>query len=86
MFTLGAILWRFCLVQTHADFRLGTLVRWNAGKTGEPDDVDDLGIVIQLPEDSAYYYIAWSVTNTTSHHSPDMVEESLYQRQMEIVG
>jgi hypothetical protein len=85
-FTPAAILWRYSLVQTHADFRLGTLVRWNAGKTGEPDDVDDLGIVIQLPEDSAYYYIAWSVTNTTSHHSPDMVEESLYQRQMEIVG
>ena len=74
-------------MQTQADFRLGTLVRWHGG--GDPDapeDIDELGIVIQLPEDSAYYYIAWSVTNTTSHHSPDMVEESLYQRQMEIVG
>ena len=75
-------------MQTHADFRLGTLVRWNAGKTGEPDDVDDLGIVVKIPGADAYeyYHIAWTITNTVSHHSPEMVEESLYQRQMEILG
>jgi hypothetical protein len=73
-------------VQTQADFRIGTLLRWNAGNTGETDDIDELGIVIQMPGETAYYYIAWSTTNTVSHHSPDMVEESLYQRQMEIVG
>ena len=73
-------------MQTQLDFRLGTLVRWNAGNTDEPGDIDELGIVIQMPGETAYYYIAWGTTNTVSHHSPDMVEESLYQRQMEIVG
>jgi hypothetical protein len=74
-------------MQTQADFRLGTLVRWHGG--GDPDapeDIDELGIVIQMPGETAYYYIAWGTTNTVSHHTPDMVEESLYQRQMEIVG
>jgi len=73
-------------VQTQADFRIGTLLRWNAGNTGELSDIDELGIVIQMPGETAYYYIAWSTTNTVSHHTPDMVEESLYQCQMEIVG
>ena len=73
-------------MQTQADFRIGTLLRWNAGNTGEPDDIDELGIVIQMPGETAYYYIAWGTTNTVSHHTPDMVEESLYQCQMEIVG
>ena len=74
-------------MQTQLDFRLGTLVRWHGG--GDPDapeDIDELGIVIQMPGETAYYYIAWGTTNTVSHHTPDMVEESLYQRQMEIVG
>ena len=74
-------------MQTQADFRLGTLVRWHGG--GDPDapeDIDELGIVIQMPGETAYYYIAWGTTNTVSHHTPEMVEESLYQRQMEIMG
>ena len=75
-------------MQTHADFRLGTLVRWKAGNTGEPEDVDELGIVIQMPGAnwSGNYHISWCTTNTVSHHTPDMVEESLYQGQMEIVS
>ena len=74
-------------MQTQLDFRLGTLVRWHGG--GDPDapeDIDELGIVIQMPGETAYYYIAWGTTNTVSHHTPEMVEESLYQRQMEIMG
>jgi hypothetical protein len=71
-------------VQTHADFRIGTLVRWTGGGLSD-EDIDELGIVIQMPGETAYYYIAWGTTNTVSHHTPDMVEESLYQRQMEIV-
>ena len=74
-------------MQTQLDFRLGTLVRWHGG--GDPDapeDIDELGIVIQMPGETAYYYIAWGTTNTVSHHTPDMVEESLYQQQMEIMG
>lgn len=88
MFTRAATLWRFCPVQTQLDFRIGTLVRWNAGNTGEPEDVDELGIVIRMPGDSwrGHYHIAWCTTNVVSHHSPDMIEESLYQLQMEIVG
>jgi hypothetical protein len=90
MFTPAATLWRYSLVQTHADFRIGTLLRWNAGNTGELDDIDELGIVIDLPGESlnvdGYYHISWCISNTVSHFSPDMIEESLYQRQMEIVG
>ena len=35
-------------MQTQLDFRIGTLVRWNAGNTGEPEDVDELGVVIRM--------------------------------------
>jgi len=68
------------------DFRIGTLVRWHGQGTDE--DVNDLGIVVKMPGADFYgnYHIAWSITNTLSHHSPDMVEESLYQGQMEIIS
>ena len=67
-------------MQTNADFRIGMLVRWH-GDTDKHGDVDDLGIVVQMPGEnwSGNYHIAWSVTNTVSHHSPEMIEESLYQ-------
>jgi len=77
-------------VQTHADLRIGMLVQWHgdAPEPGAHSDVDDLGIVVKMPGQSLHgcYHIAWSITNTVSHHSPEMVEESLYQRQMEIVS
>ena len=74
-------------MQTHADFRIGTLVRWRT-EGFDALDIDELGIVISLPgEDwSGYYHIAWALSDTVSHHSPEMVEESLYQGQMEIVS
>ncbi len=79
-------------MQTQADFRIGMLVRWT-GSNSEPlghnndDDVDDLGIVVKMPGENWHgnYHIAWSITNTVSHHSPEMIEESLYQGQLEIV-
>ena len=73
-------------MQTHADLRIGMLVRWHGDDT-EGADIDELGIVTQLPgEDwSGYYHIAWALSDTISHHSPEMIEESLYQQQMEIV-
>ena len=74
-------------MQTHADFRIGMLVRW-FGDNNADEDPDDLGIVVQMPGEnwSGNYHIAWTITNTVSHHSPDMIEEYLYQGQMEIVG
>ena len=73
-------------MQTHADFRIGTLVRWN-GDDDNGADIDELGIVIQMPGANwdGNYHIAWAISNGISHHSPDMIEESLYQRQMEII-
>jgi len=74
-------------VQTHADLRIGMLVQWHGDDT-EGADVDDLGIVVKMPGADFHgnYHVAWSITNTVSHHSPEMVEESLYQGQMEIVS
>ena len=73
-------------MQTQADFRIGMLVRW-FGERGDDADVDDLGIVVKMPGENWHgnYHIAWSVTNTVSHHSPEMIEESLYHGHMEIV-
>ena len=73
-------------MQTHADFRIGMLVRWH-GDNDKDGDVDDLGIVVKMPGENWHgnYHIAWAVTNTISHHSPDMIEESLYQGHLEIV-
>ena len=74
-------------MQPRADFRIGMLVRWY-GARDDGDDVDDLGIVVKMPGEDFHgnYHIAWSITNTVSHHSPEMVEESLYQGHMEIVS
>jgi len=75
-------------MQTHADFRIGMLVRWHgSGGTDCDDDPDDLGIVVKMPGENWHgnYHIAWSVSNCESHHSPEMIEESLYQGIMEIV-
>ena len=73
-------------MQTHAYFRIGMLVRWY-GDTQDGDDIDDLGIVVKMPGADWHgnYHIAWAISNGISHHSPDMVEESLYQQQMEII-
>ena len=75
--------------------KLGTLVRWNVLPAPDapeyipsPEDINELGIVVQRPGQnfSGNYHIAWSTSKSTSHHSPEMVEESLYQGQMEIVS
>ena len=74
-------------MQTHADFRIGMLVRWHGGAGLGGDDIDDLGIVVKMPGADWHgnYHIAWAITNTVSHHSPEMIEESLYQGDLEIV-
>jgi len=72
-------------MQTHADFRIGTLVRWYGDDT-QGADIDELGIVTKLAVNrEGHYHIAWAISKTVSHHSPEMIEESLYQRQIEIV-
>ena len=41
--------WNSCPMQTHADLKLGSLVRWHGG--GDPDapeDIDELGIVVEM--------------------------------------
>tara|TARA_Y100001970_G_scaffold109361_1_gene136622 strand:+ start:4301 stop:4528 length:228 start_codon:yes stop_codon:yes gene_type:complete len=74
-------------MQTHADFRIGTLVRWHGGYIAyERADIDELGIVTKLAVNrEGHYHIAWAISKTVSHHSPEMIEESLYQGQMEIM-
>lgn len=75
-------------MQTHIDLRIGSLVRWHGGTDPcAPEDIDELGIVVQRPAQnfSGNYHISWATTKTVSHHSPEMIEESLYQGQMEIL-
>ena len=66
---------------------IGTLVRWRA-RPSVPDDFDDLGIVVYVPEKDyadEYYVIQWVVEGTRSDHSPQMIEESLHENQLEII-
>ena len=73
-------------MQTHADIRIGMLVRWH-GQGWNDEDIDDIGIVVGMPGENwhGFYRIAWSIEGRISDHSPDSLEESLYQRQLEIV-
>ena len=73
-------------MQTNADLRIGMLVLWH-GTGFNDEDIDDIGIVIGLPGENCEgcYSIAWSIEGRVSDHSPDGLEESLYQQQLEIV-
>ena len=74
---------------TIADLKRGSLVRWwGTGDHANRHDIDELGIVVKIPGGDWHdsYHIAWTITNTVSHHSPEMIEESVHQGQMEIVG
>ncbi len=79
--------WNSCPMQTQADLKLGTLVVWHGGSyPGNDEDVDDLGIVVNIDrlwEDKIQIF--WSVTNKTDHFTTEEVEENLYQRNMEII-
>ena len=74
-------------MQTQADLRIGSLVVWHGGSyAGNDEDVDDLGIVVNIDrlwEDKIQIF--WSVTNMTDHFTTEEVEENLYQRNMEII-
>jgi hypothetical protein len=73
-------------MQTNADLRIGMLVLWH-GQGRNDEDIDDIGIVVGLPGENwqGCYSISWSIEGIVSDHSPDNLEESLYQRQLEIV-
>ncbi len=67
--------------------KVGTLVRWRALASAH-DDFDDLGIVVYTPAPDRfdeYYVIQWVVEGTRSDHSPQMIEESLYESQLEVI-
>lgn len=77
-------------MQTHNSLKIGTLVRWVPDEYLERAcDIPELGIVIQLPPEdfpnSGYYRIAWAISKPSAF-TPSMVDESLYEQQMEIVG
>jgi hypothetical protein len=73
-------------VQTQTDLKLGTLVVWHGGSCpGNDEDVDDVGIVINIGLWDDVIQIFWSVTNMTDHFTTEEVEENLYQRNMEII-
>jgi hypothetical protein len=67
--------------------KVGTLVRWRS-QGNDPNDFDDLGIVVYTPAPDRfdeYYVIQWVVEGTRSDHSPQMIEESLYESQLEVI-
>ena len=75
-------------MQTQADLRVGSLVVWHgADGTTNEEDIDDVGVVVSVERcwDNEIQ-IFWSVTNKIDHFCTDEVEESLYQRQMEIIS
>ena len=73
-------------MQTCVDMRIGMLVLWH-GQGMNDEDIDDIGIVVGMPGENwhGFYRIAWSIEGRFSDHSADSLEESLYQRQLEIV-
>ena len=73
-------------MQTCVDMRIGMLVLWH-GQGFNDEDIDDIGIVIGLPGENweGCYSISWTIEGRVSDHSPDSLEESLYQQQLEIV-
>ena len=75
-------------MQTHADLRIGMLVRWFGDDAyGDLDGRSDLGVVVKMPgaDWHGYYHIIWNSSGTVSPHSPEMIEESLYQGQIEMI-
>ena len=74
-------------MQTNADLRIGMLVLWR-GDGLRDEDIDDIVIVVGLPGEDwqGCYSIAWATEGEVSEHSPDRLEESIYQRQLEIIG
>ena len=74
---------------TIADLKRGSLVRWwGTGDHANRHDIDELGVVTRIPGDhwSGDYRIVWAISKSESHHSSEMIEESVHQGQMEIVG
>jgi hypothetical protein len=84
----AAIKWRYFQVQTQSDLKLGTLVVWHGGSyPGNDEDVDDLGIVVNVDRwISDEIQIFWSMTNKTDHFSTEEVDENLGQGNMEIIN
>ena len=76
-------------MQTSADLRVGTLVRWHGDKYSENDeDVDDVGVVLTLPSydfGCEGFRIHWVMTEKINWFDPEDLEESFYQQKIEIV-
>ena len=75
-------------MQTQSDLKLGTLVVWHGGSyPGNTEDVDDLGIVVNIDryiDDEIQIF--WSLTDTTDRFSTEEVDENLGQGNLEIIN
>ena len=75
-------------MQTQSDLKLGILVVWHGGSyPGNTEDVDDLGIVVNIDryiDDEIQIF--WSLTDTTDRFSTEEVDENLGQGNLEIIN
>ena len=69
----------------YGDLKVGSLVRWwgNFEHSGNEQDIDDIGLVIR--EVDYGVDIWWSVTRTENTFEWGEIEESVWQRQLEII-
>ena len=69
----------------YTEMKVGSLVRWwgNFEHSGNEQDIDDIGLVIR--EVDYGVDIWWSVTRTENTFEWGEIEESVWQRQLEII-
>ena len=72
-------------VVDYTEMKVGSLVRWwgNFEHSGNEQDIDDIGLVIR--EVDYGVDIWWSVTRTENTFEWGEIEESVWQRQLEII-
>ncbi len=79
---------------TNTDIRLGMLIRYHGDPEEDPEDVDDVGIVVKMPDEDWHrnFHILWSASGQVlgssthvGHHTVGMIEDALYQRKMELI-
>ena len=77
-------------MQTIADLRIGSLVRWfGANVADDKEDVDDVGIVTEVHRDDYDgdgISIYWSVTDKINFFNVSEINDCFCENQLEVVS